>query len=91
MTVQTQGSLKQGRNRVFDHAVLSPLRVVRTVRPSLFYLSLFEEIKDQLANVDLPNKLEPLVELAIKVDNQLCVTPLGCMETRTHSPLVSLR
>lgn len=31
-----------------------------------------EEIEDQLANVDLPTNLDAFVELAIKVDNQLC-------------------
>lgn len=69
------GSLRQGRSRVFDHAIHFRTLAAESswndeALADMFYLSLSEDIKDRLATVDLPASFEALVELAIKIDNR---------------------
>ena len=69
-------TLRQGNSRVADYAIrFRTLAVDSQWRdPSLsdaFLGGLSEEIKDQLAPLDLPTDLEALVALATRIDNRL--------------------
>ncbi|KAF7641206.1 hypothetical protein LDENG_00289060 [Lucifuga dentata] len=68
--------LRQGKGRVADYAI--KFRILAADRgwnnhslTDTFLHGLAEEVKDQLAPLDLPADLDSLVSLAIKIDNRL--------------------
>lgn len=70
------GNLRQGRSRVFDHAIRFRTLAAESkwndeALVDTFWMSLSEDIKDRLTMVDLPKTFEDLVDLAIKIDNRL--------------------
>lgn len=69
-------SLRQGKTRVLDYAIefrtlAAESRWNNHALADVFHHGLADNIKDQLAPLDLPEDLDSLVDLAVRLDNRL--------------------
>nr|XP_033466077.1 uncharacterized protein LOC117246330 [Epinephelus lanceolatus] len=84
--------LKQGRRRVSDYAIDFRTLVAKSewnaaALIDVFVQGLSENIKDQPVSIDLPEDLDSLIALSIKIDKRLSERELERGRFRVRSPL----